>query len=156
MKKIILALMLIVGLSSAENITPKLVIDLTAGNIETFEKRVLKAIVVNKNHYESKLQELEVAVVVHGSAYRFFVNDPSKTKYKDDKELLSKYKEFHTRLKSLASTYNVEFFACKVGMTKNGLEDKDMLSFVEIVPTSTIALIDKQNRGYAFLLVEDK
>jgi len=156
MKKIILALMLFIGLSSAEDITPKLVIDLTAGNIETFEKRILKAIVVNKNHYEGQLQELEVAVVVHGSAYRFFVNDPSKTKYKVDKELLSRYKEFHTRIKSLESTYNVEFFACKTGMTKNGLEDKDMLSFVKIVPTSTIALIDKQNRGYAFLLVEDK
>lgn len=156
MKKIVLAMMLLVGLSSAADITPKLVIDLTAGNIETFEKKVLKAIVVNKNHYESQLQELEVAVVIHGSAYKFFVNDPSKTKFKDDKALLANYKEFHTRLKSLASTYSVEFYACKVGMTNNKLEDKDMLDFVKIVPTSTIALIDKQNRGYAFLPVEDK
>ncbi len=156
MKKIILALMLLVGLGSAEDISPKLVISLTAGNMDTFEKKILKAIVVNKNHYESQLQELEVAVVVHGSAYRFFVKDPSKTKYSDDKALLSKYKEIHTRLESLQDTYNVEFFVCKAGMTNNELQDKDMLSFVKIVPTSTIALIDKQNRGYAYISVEDK
>ncbi|WP_415398177.1 DsrE family protein [Sulfurimonas sp. CS5] len=156
MKKIVLALMLLVGLSSAEDITPKLVIDLTAGNIKTFEARVLKAIVVNKNHYKSKNQELEVAVVVHGSAYRFFVNDLSKTKYKDDKALLAKNKEIQSKIKSLLTTYNVEFFACKTGMIKNNLVDEDILSFVKIVPTATIALIDKQIRGYAYLLVEDK
>jgi intracellular sulfur oxidation DsrE/DsrF family protein len=41
-------------------------------------------------------------------------------------------------------------------MIKNNLVDEDILSFVKIVPTATIALIDKQIRGYAYLLVEDK
>lgn len=156
MKKIVLALMLLVGLSSADNITPKLVIDLTAGNIKTFEQRILKAIVVNKKYYESKHQDLKVAVVIHGSAYRFFINDLSKTKYKYDEELISKNKEIQTKVESLFIAYNVEFFACKTGMLKNKLEDEDILSFIKIVPTATIALIDKQNRGYAYLLVEDK
>lgn len=156
MKKIVLALLMLVGLSSAESIAPKLVIDLTAGDMKIFEQRVLKAIVVNKKHYEGKLQELAVAVVIHGSAYRFFLNDPTKTIYKDDKELLSKNKEIQTKIESLANSYNVEFFACKTGMKKKSLEDEDILDFVKIVPTATIALIDLQNRGYAFLLVEDK
>lgn len=148
--------MLIVGLSSADKITPKLVIDLTAGNIKTFEQRILKAIVVNKEHYESNGQNLKVAVVIHGSAYKFFLNDLSKTKYKDDKKLLTKYKEIQTKIESLLIAYNVEFFACKTGMLKRKLENEDILSFIKIVPTATIALIDKQNRGYAYLLVEDK
>ncbi len=44
---------------------------------------------------------------------------------------------------------------CEVGMKKNKLKEKNIVSFVELIPNSTIGLIDKQNEGYAYIPVSD-
>jgi len=134
----------------------KVVYDLTTHNIKTFERKILKAIVANKAYYESKLKELDVTVVIHGGAYRYFTIDPTKTKYKIDKELLANYKELKKRIKTMSDTYDVEFLMCGVGMKKNGLKTKDIVNYVKIIPNSTIGLIDRQNEGYAYIPVGDK
>ena len=154
MKKFIL-LLAFIGLLSADDSTSKVVIDLTTSSVEKFQKNILKAIVVHKNHYEGNLKELEVAVVIHGGAYRFFVKDPKKTMYKDDKELMKVYAELKTRIATMSDTYDVEFFMCESGMKKNKLNAENIVSFVKIVPTSTIGLIDKQNQGFAYIPVRD-
>lgn len=154
MKKIILFLLL-VSFMNADDSTSKVVIDLTTSSVEKFQKKILKAIVVHKNHYEGKLKELEVAVIIHGGAYRFFVKDPKKTIYKDDKELQKVYADLKTRVASMSNTYDVEFFICKAGMKKNKLNETDILSFVKVISTSTIGLIDKQNEGFAYIPVRD-
>jgi uncharacterized protein len=154
MKKFIL-LLAFIGLLGANEATPKVVIDLTTSSVEKFQKYILKAIVVHKNHYEGNLQELDVAVVIHGGAYRFFVKDPKSTIYKDDKELQKAYAELKTRIASMSDTYDVEFFMCEAGMKKNKLNETDIVSFVKVIPTSTIGLIDKQNEGFAYIPVRD-
>lgn len=154
MKKLILFLLL-VSFINANEATPKVVIDLTTSSVEKFQKYILKAIVVHKNHYEGNLKELDVAVVIHGGAYRFFTKNPKKTIYKDDTELLKAYAELKTRIASMSNTYDVEFLMCESGMKKNRLNEKDIVSFVKIVPTSTIGLIDKQNEGFAYIPVRD-
>lgn len=154
MKKFIL-LIALVGLLSASESAHKLVIDLTTSSVDTFEKKILKAIVVHKNYYEGKLKELDVAVVIHGGSYKFFVKDPKKSIYKDDKELLKAFSELKTRIASMSDTYDVEFLMCEFGMKKNKLKADDIVSFVKIIHTSTVGLIDKQNEGYAYLPVGD-
>jgi intracellular sulfur oxidation DsrE/DsrF family protein len=141
---------------SANDNTAKVVYDLTTQNIAVFERKILKAIVANKAYYEGKLQELEVSVVIHGGAYRYFTQDLNSTEYKTDKALLSKYAELKKRVKSMADTYDVTFFMCGAGMPKHGLKAKDIVNFVTIIPNSTIGLIDKQNEGYAYIPVGDK
>ncbi len=42
---------------------------------------------------------------------------------------------------------------CGAAMEKNKLQAKDIVSFVKIIPNSTIGLIDKQNEGYAYISV---
>ena len=152
MKKIILLLALI-GLLSANDEIPKVVIDLTTSDVVKFEKNILKSIAIHKTHYANSLQELEVAVVIHGGAYRFFVKDIKNSIFKDDKELTKVYKEFKKRIATMSDTYDVEFLMCKAAMKKNRLEVKDIVSFVKLVPTSTIALINKQNEGFAYIPV---
>ncbi len=156
MKKTILLLFASLTMLSAQEHTAKVVYDLTTQNVAVFERKILKAIVANKAYYEGKLQELEVSVVIHGGAYRYFTQDPSTTEYKTDKSLLANYTELKKRVKSMADTYDVTFFICAVGMTKHGLKAKDIVKFVTIIPNSTIALIDKQNEGYAYIPVGDK
>jgi len=130
------------------------VYDLTTKNLSVFERKILKAIVANKSYYEGKLQELEVAVVIHGGAYRYFTKEPSQTEYKKDKALLASYNDLKKRIKSMHNTYDVAFFICEAGMSKHGLTAKDIVDYVTIIPNSAIGLIDKQNEGYAYIPVK--
>jgi len=137
----------------AEGGDKKLVIDLTTADVAVFEKKVLSGIVAHKTHYENSLEELEVAVVIHGGAYRFFLKDPSKTVYKDDEKLKKAFPELKKRIASLADTYDVEFLLCDVGRKKNKLELDNIAEYVKIVPNSTIGLINKQSEGFAYIPV---
>ena len=154
MKKIIL-LLAFVGILSANDETAKLVLDLTTSSVAQFEKHILKGLVVHKTHYQNNLKELEVAVVVHGGAYRFFVKDLQSSMFKDDKELAKVYADFKKRIATMSDTYDVEFLMCKAAMKRNKLQEKDIVEFVKLVPTSTVALIDKQNEGFAYIPVSN-
>ena len=156
MKKTLLILLLSICFAQAEEVSAKVVYDLTTKKLADFERKILKAIVVNKAHYESKLKEMDVTVVIHGGSYKYFTVDPAKTEYKTDTTLLENYKSLKKRVKAMAEIYDVEFLMCGAGMPKHGLKVKDIVSFVKIIPNSTIGLIDKQNEGYAYIPVGDQ
>ncbi len=150
MKKWVLIVFLS-ALLNAEDGIKKVVFDLTTGDSKVFEKTILSGIVFTKNHYENTLEELDVAVVIHGDAYKFFVRNLDLTKYKNDSALKKKQAEFEKRLASLSSSYHVTFLMCAVGMKKNNLSKEHIYPFVTPVANSTIGLIDKQNKGYAYI-----
>ncbi len=154
MRKLII-LLAFIGVLSADDETARVVLDLTTSSVVKFEKNILKGIVAHKTHYENSLKELEVTVVIHGGAYRFFVKDLQSTMFKDDKELSKVYAELKKRIASMSDTYEVEFLMCKAAMKRNKLEEKDIVEFVKLVPTSTIGLIDKQNEGFAYIPVSN-
>jgi intracellular sulfur oxidation DsrE/DsrF family protein len=153
MKKLFLFLLLALALHAEQ--TMKVVIDLTTGDLHTFESKILKGIVAHKTYYEGKLQELDVAVVIHGNAYKFFVKDPAHSPFKEDAVLLKASGDLAKRIAVLADTYDVTFLMCRSGMEKKKLETKDVYDFVTTVPNAAIGLIDKQNDGYAYLPVTD-
>jgi intracellular sulfur oxidation DsrE/DsrF family protein len=156
MQKLLLTLLIPFTLLFAQENSAQVVYDLTTKNIKAFELKILKAIVAKKAHYESKLKELDVTVVIHGGSYRYFTVDPSKTEYKKDKDLLADYTNLKKRIKSMSDTYDVEFLMCGAGMPKHGLKAKDIVPYVKIIPNSTIGLIDRQNEGYAYIPINDK
>ena len=151
--KILLTLLALFGLLFAQGEGNRVVVDLTTDDVAVFEKKVLSGIVAHKTHYENSLEELEVAVVIHGGAYRFFVKDPSITVYKDDAKLQKSFADLKKRIESLSETYDVEFLMCDVGRKTNKLELDNIASYVKIVPNSTIGLINKQNEGFAYIPV---
>ncbi|EIF50196.1 DsrE family protein [Sulfurovum sp. AR] len=155
MKKILLSLLFTLGILYAQEAPAKVVYDLTTKDLKNFELRILSAVVSNKAHYESTLRELDVSVVIHGGAYKFFLKDPAASKFKDDKALLSSYQTLGKRIQTLADTYEVEFLVCGVGLRKHGLEKNDVYDFVKVIPNASIGLIDKQNAGYAFIPIGD-
>jgi len=156
MRKTLLILLLCVNFIHAQGVSKKVVYDLTTSNLVDIERKILKAIVANKAYYASKLEELDVSVVIHGGSYRYFTIDPAKTEYKTDKNLLENYKSLKKRIKAMAEIYDVEFLMCGAGMKKHGLKKKDIVSFVKIVPNAIIGLIDRQNEGYAYIPVGGK
>lgn len=155
MKKIVSTLLLSLSILYAQEDSAKVVYDLTTKDLNNFQLRILSATVSNKTHYESTLRELDVTVVIHGGAYKFFLKDPAKSKFKDDKALVSTYQSLGKRIETLANTYDVQFLVCGVGLRNHNLGEKDIYDFVKIIPTSTIGLIDKQNEGYAYVPVRD-
>jgi intracellular sulfur oxidation DsrE/DsrF family protein len=153
MKHFLVLLFVALSLHAQENL--KVVIDLTTGDLHTFEQKILKGIVAHKNHFESQLKELDVAVVIHGSAYKFFVKDPAHSPFREDAPLLKASGELSKRIATLADTYEVTFLMCRSGMEKKKLDTKEVYGFVTTVPNAGIGLIEKQNEGYAYLPVGD-
>lgn len=152
MKKIIL-LFLLLGASALFADTKKVVYDLTTGDIADFKQKILSGIANTKTYYENKFDELEVAVVIHGGAYQFFLKDVVKTEYKNNKALLKEHSDLQKRIASLSSTYDVKFYMCGVGMKKHKLDKKNVYDFVEVIHNSTVGLIDQQNQGFAYVPV---
>ncbi len=155
MKKIIFTLLMSMTILCAQENSAKIVYDLTTKDLKSFELRILQATVANNTYYQGSLRELEVAVVIHGGAYKFFLKDPGNSKFKDDQALIATYKSLAKRIKTLADTYDVEFLVCGSGARKHGLEKKDIYDFVKIIPNATIGLTDKQGEGYAYIPVRD-
>jgi len=154
LKKLFLLLLCIISLYADESSLKKVVYDVTTGEKKQFEKNVLKGIEFHKTYYENKFEELEVAVVIHGDAYKFFVKDLRKTAYAKEKEIPKKaYTEIHKRLKTLAEMYDVVFLICEVGMKKHHIMKENIVESVQVIATSTVGLIDKQNEGFAYLPV---
>lgn len=150
MKTLLTILLLVVGLNAQDNVK-KVVFELTSGDIEVFERKVLSGISFHKSYYENNLEELEVAVVIHGDAYKFFLKDLYISRYKHDLELIKKHEALSKRLKSLSETYEVEFLICASGVNKLKINKQNIYPYVKFVATSTVGLIDKQSAGYQYV-----
>lgn len=152
MKKWLLILS-ISALLNAEEGLKKVVFDLTTGNPDVFEKTILSGIPVHKTYFENKMEELDVAVVIHGDAYKFFVKNLASSPYKNDKELAKVHEMFGKRLASSAENYKVNFLMCEATMKKLNIGKENVYDFVNLTPNSTIGLIEKQSEGYGYIPV---
>ena len=150
MKKWLLILALS-GMLFAEEGIKQVVFDLKTGDVVTFEKKVLKGIAFEKSYYEGKLEKLDVAVVIHGDAYKFFVKDLKNSPYKNDVNLAKIHDEFSKRIAAMADTYEVEFLMCEATMRALKIDKSNVYDYVKLTPNSTIGLIDKQNEHYAYI-----
>jgi intracellular sulfur oxidation DsrE/DsrF family protein len=153
MRKFLLVLLLSVGVLSGSDDLKKAVFDLTTSSINTIESRLIKGVAMNSTYYQDSFKELDVIVVIHGDAYKFFVKDISKTKIKPDGQLSKNLDDLHQRLKSLTDTYRVKFVMCEAGMKSRDVTKDNILEFVQTIPSAMMGLIDAQNSGYAFIPV---
>ena len=154
MKKIFLSLLVLLTFSHADETNVKAVYDLTTKDIGKIKRNILKGIVAHKSYYQGEFKELDVAVVIHGGAYRYFLKKLQGSEYEGDVALQKEFTEIQKRLKNLADTYNVEFMMCELGAKKHKVIN-NIVSYVKIIPNSDIGLITKQNEGYAYIPVGD-
>ncbi|MDD3495649.1 MAG: DsrE family protein [Dysgonamonadaceae bacterium] len=154
MKRLFLILVIFVEFLSAEGVVKKALFALTTSDVSTLESRLIKGVAFNAAHYQSVNAKLDMIVVIHGGAYKFFVKDISKTKCKSDPVFQAKAKEIHEKLAALAKTYNVTFYMCGVGMKAREIKKENILEFVRVAPSAMVALIDAQNDGYALVPID--
>lgn len=155
MTNAVLALILALGILQAEDKPAKAVYDLTTRDTQVFKTRFFGGIVSTSEHYAADLRDFKAAVMIHGGAYRFFLKDPSKSKWKKDRELAASREDISKILTTLKETYGVEFMVCGAGLKKHGIDKKDVQDFVKIIPNAVIGLVDKQGEGYAYIPVGD-
>ena len=153
-KLIMIALLGLSTIKADEEVVKKVVYNLTTGDINKLERNLIGGIITHTTYYQSKLEELEVRVVIHGDAYKFFMKDLNNTAYAYQPKLLAKKSDLQKRLSTLSKQYDVKFLVCEAGVKSRKLNKKAFYPFVSMVANAAIGLIDAQNEGYAYLEIE--
>ena len=154
MKLIMIVLLSVSALVADEEVVKKVVYNLKTGDIKQLERRLIGGIIAHTTYYQNKLEELEVRVIIHGDAYKFFMKDLNGTAYAYQPKLVEKKSDLEKRLGTLSKQYGVEFLVCESGVVSRKLNKKAFYPFVSMVHNAAIGLIDAQNDGYAYLSVE--
>ncbi len=131
----------------------RVVVDFRSGDIREFEGFLLKGLSSNIQHYRDRLEELKVVVVIHGNGYKFFIKNLQKSPYSDE-ELMKRQKEFKERLENLVKFYGVRFEICSLGLKARGISEDNIYDFVKSVYSALESLVNWQNRGYAYILLQ--
>lgn len=152
MRMITLTFLLGITLMFADS--KKIVVDLTSGDIKTFQSRLLSGVPAMIRHFKTQNDTVDVVVIIHGDAYKFFVQNLKNTQYKSDKELTAAQEELRQRLGNLHKEYPIAFEICSVGMKKREILPSDLYKFVTPIPTAMIGLATWQNRGYAYISID--
>src|SRR5690554_3634003 len=66
------------------------------------------------------------------------------------KEEFAKEAEFYDKFKELAEN-KVDIVACRNALNNSKIEEKDLFSFVRVVPAGVVELIVKQKEGFAYI-----
>ncbi len=142
------------ALQAEEEVVKKVVYNLTTGDVKEIERRLIGGIIAHTTYYQNKLEELEVRVIIHGDAYKFFMKDLNNTAYAYQPKLVEKRVDLEKRLGTLAKQYDVKFLVCDSGVVSRKLNKKAFYPFVSMVHNAAVGLIDAQNDGYAYLAIE--
>ena len=93
----------------------------------------------------------EPDVVVHGDAYKFFIEKLENTQYGTDPKLTEEQEAIHKRLTEIENRYGMKIEICQVGMNKRGILTEDLYPFAKPIRSSMTGLIRWQNAGYAYI-----
>ena len=149
MRILILLFLCMVSLTFAE--TKKFMIDLKTGDIETFNKAFLGGVPGTIEYFTSQGDNVEVAVVIHGDAYKFFVQNLGNTQYGLDTSLSEQQEMIYQRLQEILKKYRIHFDICMSGMHKKGILSEDLYPFVTPIKSAMVGLVKWQNEGYAYI-----
>lgn len=153
-KILLLSLLLFAGYSFANESlaeTKKAVFDLTSGDNEKIEARIVNNIKFLSDYYGKQKIEFKAVVVISGKSYKYFIEDLDNSPFKDDKELLAAQKKLRPLLKELNDNYSVRFDMCGQGMKARKIKAESLYSFVNSDKMKYVYLVDWQNEGYAYI-----
>ncbi|MDO9304783.1 MAG: DsrE family protein [Sulfuricurvum sp.] len=131
--------------------TKKFMIDLKTGDMESFSKQLLVGVPGVIDYFSAQGDTVEVAVVIHGESYKFFINNLENTQYGLDKSLVEHQDVIHKRLEEIEKKYKIHFEICMVGMHKKGILTEDIYPFVTPIKSAMVGLVKWQNAGFAYI-----
>lgn len=145
------ALILLLIATFAFSDTQKIVVDLTTGDIETFKTRLLSGLPGTIKYFTDRGDRVDAAVVIHGDAYKYFVENLENTKFWADEQLANAQEELRKKLTDMRKTYGITFEMCQTGMSKRGILSADIYKFVIPIKSATAGLVAWQNKGHAYI-----
>ncbi|MBE9539477.1 MAG: DsrE family protein [Proteobacteria bacterium] len=147
----ILLLSLILFSSFSQAGEKKAMFDLTSGDAERIEQRIVGAIKFLSNYYEKEGDEFKAVVVISGKSYKYFIKDLDNSPYKGDKELAMAQKKLEPMLLELHEKYGVRFDMCGGGMRARNIKAESLYSYVHTDKMKYVYIINWQNEGYAYV-----
>ena len=148
-KTLLLSLIFVSGFSQAGE--KKAMFDLTSGDAERIEQRIVGAIKYLSNYYKKEGDEFKAVVVISGKSYKYFIKDLDNSPYKGDEELAAAQKKLEPMLLELHEKYGVRFDMCGGGMKARNIKAESLYSYVHTDKMKYVYLINWQNEGYAYL-----
>lgn len=149
MRLVLMLFIFMVSVSFAE--TKKFMIDLKTGDMESFSNQLLIGVPGTIDYFTSLGDTVEVAVVIHGEAYKFFVQNLENTQYGMDKKLVENQETILKRLEEIEKKYRIHFDICMSGMHKKGILSEDIYPFVTPIKSAMVGLVKWQNAGFAYV-----
>ncbi|MEW5832230.1 MAG: DsrE family protein [Campylobacterota bacterium] len=146
-------LILLCAVSLAYGGTKKFVVDLTTGETPTLMTRFFGGVPGTADHFVAQGDRVEIAVVIHGEAYKYFVRNLENTQYGVDEKLAADQESILQRLEAMRKKYNITFEVCQSGMHRKGILTEDLYPFVRPIPSAMIGLVKWQNEGYSYIPV---
>lgn len=132
----------------------KIMVNLTTGDQEKFFSHFLGGVKGTTEFFCQKGENVDTVVVIHGEAYKFFVEHLENTQYGTDPKLADAQETIHQKLMELFQKYNVRFEVCRIGMNGKGILTQDIYPFVVPINSAMIGLVKWQNEGYAYVPVQ--
>ncbi len=129
--------------------TYKVVYDLTTGSEAVLAKKLVANTQKLKAYYETKGDQLKVAVVVSGKAYRFFIQNLAHSPYANESALLKSQPARTKMLEAFSKIATIEM--CGMGMKHRNISPETLYPFVKPAFNKTDALVRYQNAGYAYI-----
>jgi intracellular sulfur oxidation DsrE/DsrF family protein len=149
LKTLLLSLIVVSSLSHAEE--RKAMFDLTSGEADRIESRIVGTIKNLSDYYKKQGDEFKAVVVISGKSYKYFVQDLGNSPFKDDKELAAAQEKLKPMLLELHEKYGVRFDMCGAGMRSRNIKAESLYSFVHTDKMKYVYLINWQNEGYAYI-----
>lgn len=129
----------------------KAMFDLTSGDAERIEQRIVGAIKFLSNYYNKEGDEFKAVVVISGKSYKYFIKDLDNSPYKGDKELAAAQKKLEPMLLELHEKYGVRFDMCGGGMRSRNIKAESLYPYVHTDKMKYVYIINWQNEGYAYV-----
>ncbi len=129
--------------------TYKVVYDLTTSSETVLSNKLVANTQKLKAYYKAKGDRLEVAVVVSGKAYRFFIQDLAHSPYADETALIKSQPDRTKMLQAFSKIAAIEI--CGMGMKHRNISPETLYPFVKPAFNKTDALVRYQNAGYAYI-----
>jgi len=106
-----------------------------------------------RNHlsvYDNDPLKVKIVVVAHGQGVKFFMKDlmgsPWATEPINTEEL--------ERMERDLTLYGVEYYICRITLTRLRLDPNKLHDFTKIVPSGVGAIGELQARGFAYIKVQ--
>lgn len=152
LSKIIISTLLLLAISNVSLAAErKAVYDLTTGDAEKIESRLLGGIKFIANYYKKQNIEFKAVVAISGDSYKYFIQDLSNSPYKDDAKLAEAQKILRPLLEELNRDYGVRFDMCGFGMKSRKIKPESLYSFIHTDKVKPVYMIEWQNKGYAYM-----